>query len=143
MVERHPGRDPGLQQAVDQAIVEIEPGVVDLTPAVRQNPRPGDGEAVGGEAQLPHQRDVFPPAVVVIAGDIPAVGVEDLPGCVAEPIPDRLPPPILPRRPLDLVGRGRRPPDKPIRETPARVGGGRARHDPSAPFIPASVMSHP
>ena len=43
--------DAGLQQAIRQPAVEVQPGLVDLAVAVRQDPRPRDGEAIGLQAE--------------------------------------------------------------------------------------------
>ena len=54
------------------------------------------------------------PAMVMVAGDIAVVAAKDLSGQVAEGVPNRRPAPVLPGRALDLVGRGRRAPQKTV-----------------------------
>jgi parallel beta-helix repeat protein len=60
-------------------------------------------EAIGLQADRLHQRDVLPPAVIVIAGRIARVAVLDLAGRVAEAIPDALALAVLVPAPFDLV----------------------------------------
>ena len=109
--------DTGLQQRVDQPVVEGQPGRVDRAGAVREHPRPGDGEPVRPDAELAHQRDVLGPAVVVVAGDVAGVAVVDGAGHPAERVPDRRGSPVLGRRALDLVRGGGHAPD----EVPAEI----------------------
>ena len=75
VVERGPGLDAVLQERVDQAAVEVEAALVDRPGAGRLDPRPGDGEAVGAQAEVGHQRDVVAVAVVVVGGDGAGVAV--------------------------------------------------------------------
>ncbi len=110
VVEGGKGGDAGLQQPVDQPPVEVQAGLVDSTAAVGQDARPGDGEAIGAQAERLHQGDVFRPAVVVVAGDVAVAAVDDVARRVAEAVPDRLAPPVFVPRPLDLIGASRRAP---------------------------------
>ena len=58
VVERDEGLDAGLEQPVDEPVVEVEAGGVDLPAPGREDARPGDREAVGAEAEPLHQLDV-------------------------------------------------------------------------------------
>src|SRR5690606_7074958 len=67
----------------------------------REDPRPGDGEAVSVGAEALHQRDVFLVTVVVVDRDVAGVAVLDLPGRVRECVPDRRTLAVLVPRPFD------------------------------------------
>ena len=95
MVERDPRPDAGGQQLVDEPGVEVDTRVVERTPSVGLDARPGDREAIGVDAELPHECDVVAVAVVVVAGDVARVAAEHLAGRVREAIPDRLTPAVL------------------------------------------------
>jgi hypothetical protein len=59
VVERRERLQPALEHAVDQAIVEIDTGLVDFAGPVRDQPRPGDREAVGVEAAVADQIEIL------------------------------------------------------------------------------------
>ena len=121
VVERQPGRDVVGEQLVDEPVVEREAGPVDR-PAVGAHPRPGHREAVGRDLELAHQGDVRGHPVVVVAGDVAGVRVEDRTGRVGEGVPDRGRAAVLGHGSLDLVGRGGDPPDEVGREPGDLVG---------------------
>src|SRR5690606_4423411 len=104
------------QELVGQSLVEVQAGGVDRARALRLHPRPGDGEAVGGQAEVRHQLDVVPVAPIVVDGHIGGVAVEDSAGLADELIPNRLAPSVYIDGALDLVGRGGGSPDEPGRE---------------------------
>jgi len=56
--------------------------------------------------------------VVVVAGDIAGVAVQNVAGSMREGIPDRGPAPILVNRAFDLVGGGRGAPQETFRKLP-------------------------
>ncbi len=116
VVKGDEGRDVGRQQAVNQPAVELQPGLIDPAAAVGQDARPGDGEAVGAQAERLHQFDVLRPAVVVVAGDVAGVPLENVARRVGEAIPDRLPFAVLVPGALDLVRGRRRAPHKVARK---------------------------
>ena len=116
MKEADKGFDLMLQAFIHQAGVEIQSFLVDLAPAFRQDTRPGGGKAVGGDAKIRNQRDVFLIPVVVIDGHIPGLPALDLSGGVDEPIPDAFPLAILVPRAFHLVGGSRHTPLEPFRE---------------------------
>ena len=103
--ERRERFDVVRQQLVDEAVVEVEPGLVDRSAARRNDPRPRDREAKRVEPEVAHQRHVVGVAVVEVAGWFPRVAVPDLPGRRAEPIPDTLATAVLVHRAFDLVRR--------------------------------------
>ena len=88
VVERQPGFDAPLEVGVDQAGVEVEPGLVHPAGARGQDPRPRHREPLGTEAQFAHQVGVGLVAVVVVAGHVGVAAVADLAGAVGEGVPD-------------------------------------------------------
>src|SRR5690606_25448535 len=74
------------------------------------HPRPGDGEAVGVEAQGRRQVDVLLPAAVAVAGDAGVRAVVDRPRPGAEDVPDRRRTAVRLGGALDLEGRAARAP---------------------------------
>ena len=127
VVEREPGVDAVAEQLVDQPVVEGQASGVDLS-AAWPDAGPGDGEAVGREAELGHQRHVFGHAVVVVAGDVAVVAVRDRPRDARERVPDGGRAAVLGGRALDLVRRGGRAPEEAWGEADrfGRGGGGQA-----------------
>ena len=119
VVERHPGRDAGGEQLVDEAVVEVEPGAIGKATAVGQDPRPGHGEPVRAQAEFAHQGDVLAVAVHVVARDQAGVAVADPARGGREGVPDRRRAAVLVGGALDLVRRGRGAPDE-VRRKPAR-----------------------
>ena len=112
MKQRAEGLDAGIEQPIDQPIVECESGSVDLPATVGQHARPRDAEAIGLQPDLPHQGDVLAIAMVVIAGNLPAVPFEDRAGARAEDVPRARTAPILACRALDS--------DRPLWRPPTR-----------------------
>ncbi len=107
MIEGGIGLDAPLQHAVDQAVVEVETGLVDGAGALGDEARPGEGEAIGVKARVADQIEILGPEFVVIAGVEAGIAIVDIAGGGGERIPDRTAPTVaLPA--LDLVGgRGR------------------------------------
>src|SRR5205085_2042095 len=116
VVEGGDGGDAGGEQRVHQPPVEVEAALVDGAGAARQHARPGDGEAVGGEAEVPHQRDVRLHAAVVVAGDVAGVAVAHGVRRVGEAVPDARAGTVGERRALDLVGGGGGAPEEAVGE---------------------------
>src|SRR5439155_21469600 len=106
VVEGGVGADAGVEQAVDEPVVEVQAGGVNRAGTVGQDARPGDGEPVRVDAEAPHHRDVLRPAVVVVAGHVAGVAVVDGAGYAAERVPDGRSPAVLGHRALDLVRGG-------------------------------------
>src|ERR1035437_2393595 len=52
-----------LEQSVDEAIVESQPGRVNRPVAAGHDPRPRDGEPVGAHAKRLHHRDLMPAGI--------------------------------------------------------------------------------
>jgi len=88
---------------------------------LRQNARLGDGEPIGLDAKLTHQGDVFAIAVIVVAGRIAGVVIDDMSGHLAIAVPNARSPPVNLARTFDLVTRCEAPQMK-SRGRP-RVGG--------------------
>ena len=99
------GIDAALLEAVDQAPVEVEAALVHRPSALRQNPRPGDGEPVALRPQTLQQVQIRLPAAIVVAGDLPRAAVVDGSGSGAEGVPDRRATAVDAHRALDLVRR--------------------------------------
>ena len=78
MIQRHVGLDPGLFERVEHFLVEPEPVLVDRTPPLGQQARPGEREPERLGAQRPHHLDVPGVEVVEVAGDVPVLVVVDL-----------------------------------------------------------------
>ena len=121
MIQRRIGFDAVAQQLVNQAIVEIEAFGVGRPIAFGKNPRPCDRKAIGLDAELFYQADVFLVAVIVIVGAIGRAVIGDPARRVGEGVPDRTAPAVFGDRALDLIGRGRRAPHKAVRETRRRM----------------------
>ena len=88
VVERDERSDAGLPEAFEQRTVERDALRVQSAAAVRLQTRPRDGQPVGGEAQVGHQRHVLGPAMVVVAGHVAGVAAGRLAGRVGEGVPD-------------------------------------------------------
>src|SRR4029077_5494218 len=54
--------------------------------------------------------------MIMVAGDIARILTEDVAGLMAERVPDRRPASVIPDSTFDLVGRGRRAPEKSVGE---------------------------
>ena len=88
MIEGCHGCDPGFQQTVHQPAVEIQPGRVDPAPTFRQNTRPTKRKTVIWITQRLHDLDVFLPTMVVVAGDISGITIQDFSWCMRKDIPN-------------------------------------------------------
>jgi hypothetical protein len=108
--------DAGGQQLVGEPLVEVQAGRQRGPGPVGLDPRPGDGEPVGADAQALHQRHVLGPPVVVVARDIAGVPVPDGAWLAAEGVPDRLAAAVFADGALDLVSSGGHPPGESVRE---------------------------
>jgi len=96
--------DTRCQQLVDEPRVEVDSLLVDLPESERQDPGPGDREAIGLKPELGHQCHVFPVAVVVIAGDVSGLSAEDPSRLLAVDIPDGESLAVLAGGAFDLIG---------------------------------------
>src|SRR5262245_7836988 len=106
VIQRGERRDPGSDQLVDQAVVEVETLRVWLTGPGREDARPGDGEPIRVRAEVLHQRDILLIAMIVVVCDVAGIAVLDVAWCVGIGVPDRGTLAIFIPRALDLV-RGR------------------------------------
>ena len=112
VVQRRHGFDARLEQTVHEPVVKIEPPRIDCSSSLREHAAPGDAEAIRGQAQLAHQRNVLREAAIVVAGDVAVVSARNAPWRVAEAVPDARSRPVGQRRSLDLIRRSRRSPKK-------------------------------
>ena len=108
--------DTRAKQGIDEALVEVEAGLVDGAGPRGQDARPADAEAIRARPQIGHQPDVLRVAVVVIAGDVAGAAIGDRARPAGEGVPDRRSSAVLGRRSLDLVGRGGKAPGEVSRE---------------------------
>jgi len=132
VIERGGGGDAASGKLVQQCPVVVEPALVDRSPAVRLDPRPGDREPVGAEAERGHQPGVFGVPMVGVASDVAGVPAADLAGRVAEGVPHGWALAVGVGRSFDLIGGRRRAPGEAVREGQGTVGAGHGcRHRPS------------
>ena len=118
--ERAVGLNVVCEEFVDEAVVEVEALGVGCAGALRIDARPGDGEAVGLEAEGLHELHVFFVAVVVIVGDVAGVSVVGLAGDVGEGVPDGGAAAIFVDGAFDLIGGGGGAPEKSLRKASER-----------------------
>ncbi len=103
VVERGKRLQPPLEHAVDQPIVEVEPGLIYGAGAFGDQPRPGQREAIAFKAGVADQVEILRPAIVVVAGHVAVVGVLHVAGGRRKRIPDGRSPPIG-LATFDLIG---------------------------------------
>ena len=116
VIERGERRDARLQQLIDQTVVEVETSRVWRARALREDARPGDGEAVRVRTDRPHQRHVLLVPMVVIVGDIAGVVVLDVARLMRVGVPNRRTLAVLIPGAFDLVRRRSGAPVKTFRE---------------------------
>src|SRR5215217_6242894 len=116
MIEREHRFYGALSQAVDKPAVEVEAVLVGLTAPLGLDAGPGHGEAVGLHPELGHQVEVFFQAVILVAGDVTRITVEDLARGMAERVPDGRATAAFGYGALDLVSGRRRAPQEVLRE---------------------------
>ena len=133
VVQRGDGLDAVGQQLVDERPVEVEPAAAGGARPDRLDAGPGDREAVGGEPEAGHEGHVVGHAPAVVGGDGAGVAAGVAGG--REGVPDRRPPAVEIDAALDLVRRGRRPPQEPGREAPGDRPVRRRRRDRSVAAI--------
>ena len=80
--------DARVQQGVDEAVVEVEAGLVDGARPHGQHARPADAEAIGARAEIGQQPDVLRVAVVVVAGDVARAAIGDGARLAGKGVPD-------------------------------------------------------
>ena len=117
MIQRRKRRDAVGQQFVDKAVVEIKAFGIRRTRAFREDARPSNRESIGLCAQRLHQLDVFLVQAIMVGRGIPIAVIGYGPGRVRETVPDRWAAAIFVHGSLDLIGRGRRAPQKIVRKT--------------------------
>ena len=129
VVEGQPRLDPAIQQPVDEAVVEVQAGLIAAAGAAGLNAWPRDAEAIGPQAHLGHEVEVVAPSPVVVARDVAGLVVDDPARRVAERVPDARAASIEVHRTFDLVGGGCRAPRK-VRVGSARPSARRAGAEP-------------
>src|SRR5579884_3301240 len=92
------------QQSINQAVIKVESGRIDLSSASGQDTRPSNGEAIGLQVELTHELDVLLKAVIVIAGYQTTFIIEDITRRCTEAVPDRFAASLFVGRPFDLIG---------------------------------------
>ena len=90
----------------------VQAELVDRAAALGLHSRPGNREAISGDAELCHELDVGLEAVVVVTGNVAVVIVVHTAGNVAETVPDRRTLPVVMGGPFDLVCGRRDSPEK-------------------------------
>lgn len=88
MVKRRIGLDAARLAAIDEAVVEIQPLLVDRPETIRNDARPGDGETIGLDTHVLDEIEILLPAIIMIAGNIAIVTLEDMARHIAEGVPD-------------------------------------------------------
>src|SRR5690606_22651894 len=79
------GFDAAGQKLIDHVVVKPDRLRIDFSPSPRNEPRPGDGKPEGVVADLLHQTDVFPIAVIKVGGGsgahivVKAMGLDFIP----------------------------------------------------------------
>ena len=135
--------DADCQQRVDQRIVKRNALLVHRAHALRDQPRPGDREAIVLDAQLLHERDVLAEAMHMVAGHVAVVPLQNPARLVGKAIPDGRPLAALEGSALDLIGRGRRAPDEILSEAhgvPPVVSVHRDREGAGYPLLPRYAL---
>jgi hypothetical protein len=88
VIQRDHGLDVVGEQRIDETIVEVEAGGIHRASPARQDPAPGNTEAIRVRPEGSHQRDVVSIAPIVVAGDVARGAVADQVRGVREPVPD-------------------------------------------------------
>ena len=101
-----------FQQGVDQLAVKTDARLIHLPGPLGEQAGPGEGKTVGLQPNLPHQRNVLPEAVVVVAGHVPGVAFIDMAALVTADVPNTGTPAVLIPGALNLIGAGGRAPHK-------------------------------
>src|SRR4029079_2955545 len=117
MVQRRERRDAVSQQLVDKAVVEIEALWIWRAGAFREDARPGNRESIGLCAERLHQLNVFLVQAIMVGRGIAVALIGDGARRVGEAVPDRWAAAVLVHGSFDLIGGGRRAPQKIVRKT--------------------------
>mmetsp|Transcript_39099 Transcript_39099/g.104817 ORF Transcript_39099/g.104817 Transcript_39099/m.104817 type:complete len:257 (+) Transcript_39099:1292-2062(+) len=121
VVDGHQRGDLVRDELVDQIVIKLHSFGVHLAPALREQPRPGDREPVGRQAQLLHQCHVLLPAMVMVARRGAVVIILHLSLHGAKGVPDARRPAVLVAA-LDLVGGRGTAPHEALRELQRELG---------------------
>src|ERR1700730_18117423 len=89
VVESRERVDAGVGRRAGEAEEEVEALWIRLTDAVGKDTRPGDGETIVLDAQILHEPDIIPVAMIVIVGDVGVIAGPDLARRMRVGIPDR------------------------------------------------------
>ena len=117
MIQRRKRLNAVGQQLVDKAVVEIEAFWIRCAGSFREDARPCDRESIGLCAERLHQLDVFLVQMIMVGRGISVAVIGDRSGRVREAVPDRRTAAAFVYGSLDLIGRGRRAPQKIVRKT--------------------------
>ena len=117
MIQRRKRLDAVSQQFVEQAVVEIEAFWIWRAGAFREDARPCDRKPIGLCAQRLHQLNVFLVQVIMVGRGVAVAVIGDGAARVGEAVPDRRAAAVFVDGALDLIGRGRRAPQKAVRKT--------------------------
>src|SRR5882724_3225541 len=117
MIQRRKRRDAVRERLVDKAVVEIEPFGIWRAGSFREEARPCNRESIGLYAERLHQLDIFLVQAIMVGRGIAIAVVGYGSGRVRETVPDRWAAAVFAHGPLDLIGRGRRAPQKTVRKT--------------------------
>jgi hypothetical protein len=93
-----------FEHAVDQAVIEIQAGLVDGASAFGDQAGPGEGETIGVKAAIADEVEVFGPTLIVVTGIEAGIAVVDVAGSGGEAVPDRGATAVL-LSAFDLIGR--------------------------------------
>ena len=112
VIQRNIRLDARFQQSIHKTIVIGKAFFVPVRAAGGGDARPRHREAIGFQVHRLQQFDVFPPAVIAVAGGITGLAPIGAARCVGENIPDTPAFSILDGTALDLIGCSRSAPYK-------------------------------
>ena len=108
MIERRIGFHAARKASVDETLVEVETGLVDLAETGRNDPRPGDRKAIAVDTEGFQQIKIRIEPVIMVAGRRAGVTLGHLSRCGGKRVPNRGRAPVLADGTFDLVGSCRR-----------------------------------
>ena len=112
VVQSDVGRDAVGQQAVKEPVVKVDPPLVDGALSVGQEAGPGDGHAVGRNAQALEDGHILLITVVLVAGHLAGVAGIHLARPLGKIVPNAAAAAVLEGGSLDLIRGGSHAPHK-------------------------------
>lgn len=112
VVQRYPGGYPQFQAQVNNSVVKVSPGLIQLAFAFGKKTTPGYGETIGRNAHAAHHHQIVHVTVVKVTGYITVFAIAYTAFGMGKYIPYRLAFTVFIRRPFYLVGSGRYSPIK-------------------------------